>query len=304
MWNVKGVTMLRRKDPSRSIEDKVVSVVSTVLITIYAAVCLFPFLYVVFVSFMPYQEYLEEPLRIIPHQFVLTSYTEILDYGLIKSGYVVSILVTLLGTLLSVTLLVISAYPLSKPNLKGQKLVFSLIMFTMFFNGGMIPNYILIRDLGMRNTIWSLFVPNAMNVFNLILMKNFISITIPSSLEEAARIDGANDLRILGSVIVPLLKPAIATMIVFISVGLWNNYFQALMYISDRKLWPLTLVLREIVMEDNSPALAKAAAALDRSHPHTLRMAAIIITTLPIMVVYPFMQKYFVKGIMLGSVKG
>jgi len=293
--------MTRIKYTSKS--DLAVPIVSTSFITLFAIVCLFPFIYVFFVSFMPYKEFLENPLRIVPHHFVLDSYKQILDYGLIKSGYMVSLFVTIVGTLLSVFLLVISAFPLSKSDLKGQKFVFSLIIFTMFFSGGLIPNYILVRELHLSNTIWAMILPGCISAFNLLLMKNFIALSVPISLEEAAKIDGANDLQVLFQIVAPLLKPAIATMIVFISVGLWNNYFTALMYVSNRELWPLTLVLRELVMEDNSPALAKAAVGLNRTHPHTMRMAAIVITTLPIVVVYPFMQKHFVKGMVLGAVK-
>lgn len=136
-------------------------------------------------------------------------------------------------------------------------------------------------------------------------MKNFISTSVPEALEEAARIDGANDLKTLFLVVVPLLKPAIATMVVFCSVGYWNNYFSAMMYISDRKLWPLTLVLRELVVEDTSSVspVTQMLTSANRSHPFTLKMAAIVITVIPILIVYPFMQRYFVKGVSLGSVK-
>jgi putative aldouronate transport system permease protein len=277
-----------------------------VLVTVFAICCVFPFIYVFFVSFMSYEEYLQNPLGIFPHHFDLTAYKQILDYSLIRSSYGVSISVTLIGTVLSVFLLVISAYPLTKKDLGGRKVVMGMILFTMFFNGGMIPNYILIRTLGINNSLAAMILPGCISAFNLILMKNFILTTVPDSLEEAARVDGANDLRILFSIIVPLLTPAIATMTIFSAVGYWNNYFNSMLYISSRKLWPLTLVLRELVVEDTS-AVSPITAMLtsqSRSHPFTLKMAAIVITILPILVVYPFMQRYFVKGISLGSVKG
>jgi putative aldouronate transport system permease protein len=277
-----------------------------VLVTVFAVCCVFPFIYVFFVSFMSYEEYLQNPLGIIPHSFDLTAYKQILDYSLIRSSYGVSISVTLIGTALSVFLLVISAYPLTKKDLGGRNVVMGMILFTMFFNGGMIPNYILVRTLGINNTLAAMILPGCISAFNLILMKNFILTAVPDSLEEAARVDGANDLRILFSVVVPLLIPAIATMTIFSAVGYWNNYFNSMLYISSRKLWPLTLVLRELVVEDTS-AVSPITAMLtsqSRSHPFTLKMAAIVITILPILVVYPFMQRYFVKGISLGSVKG
>lgn len=282
-----------------------VEVVSIIVVTAFALCCLLPFVYVFFVSFMPYTEYLENPLKIIPNHIDFTAYEQILDYGLMKSGYLVTLFITIAGTALSLLLLVITAYPLSKKNLKGHKIFMGMILFTMFFNGGMITNYLLMRNLNLLNTVWALILPGSLSVFNLILMKNFIVTTIPDSLEEAARIDGANDLQILVRVIIPLLKPAIATMTVFCAVGYWNNYFSAVLYISDRKLWPLTLVLRELVVEDTSAVspVTQMLTSASRSHPFTLKMAAIVITVLPILVVYPFMQKYFVKGVALGSVK-
>lgn len=289
----------------KTVGDVSIEAISLVTVTLVALCCFLPFMYVFFVSFMPYAEYIEDPTRIIPHQFDITAYKQILDYQLIHTGYQVTSFITIVGTLLSVFLLVISAYPLSKKDLKGRRLILGMIMFTMFFNGGMIPNYLLIRDLQLTNTVWSLILPSCISAFNLILMKNFIYTSVPDSLEEAAKIDGANDLVILWRIILPLLTPAIATMVVFCAVGYWNNYFTAMIYVSDRKLWPLTLVLREIVVEDTSSVspVTQMLNSASRSHIFTLKMAAIVVTILPILVLYPFMQKYFVTGISLGSVK-
>ena len=285
--------------------DYVIEGISVVLVFLFAVCCLLPFLYVFFMSFMTYEEYLAYPLRVIPSQFSLNAYSDILGLDLIHTGYRVTVTVTIAGTLLSVFLLVISAYPLSKRELKGSKLVMGMVLFTMFFNGGLLPNYILIRNLSLHNTLGALILPECISAFNLILMRNFIKSSIPPSLEEAATVDGANDLRVLFSVVVPLLKPAIATMTIFCAVGYWNNYFLSMMYISDRKMWPLILVLRELVVQ-NTDAVAPVQAMITNqanSHPFTLKMAAIIIVILPILLVYPFMQRYFVKGISLGSIK-
>ncbi len=283
----------------------VVELISIVVVTLFALCCVLPFVYVFFVSFMPYTEYLENPLKIIPSVFDLTAYKQLLDYDLIKTGYGVTLFITIVGTALSVFLLVITAYPLSKTRLRGHKFFMGMILFTMFFNGGMISSYILVRGIGLQNTLGALILPGCISGFNLILMRNFIKTSVPEALEEAARIDGANDLKILSSIVVPLLKPAIATMVVFCSVGYWNNYFSAMLYVSDRKLWPLTLVLRELVVEDTSAVspVTQMLTSANRTHPFTLKMAAIVVTVLPILVVYPFMQRYFVKGVSLGSVK-
>lgn len=255
---------------------------------------------------MTYEEYLAHPTRLIPRDFSFNAYRQIWGYALIRSGYRVTLTITFLGTLMSVFLLVISAYPLSKSHLKGSGVVMMFVLFTMFFNGGLIPNFILIRNLGIHDTLWALMLPGMISAFHLILMINFMRITISESLEEAAKVDGANDLRILFQIIVPLLKPAIATMIIFSAVHYWNSYFNAMMFITTRSNWPLTLVLRELVVEDTGVAnpVAQMLTAEARSHPFTLRMSAVIITILPILAVYPFMQKHFVKGLALGSVKG
>ena len=302
---VPAVPRRTRNRVLRSGSDYVLEALCILLVTLFALCCLFPFIYVFFVSFTSYEEYLAKPLQIIPTRFVLTAYQQILDYALIRSAYGVSATITIVGTALSVFMLVISAYPLSKKNLAGRKFVMSMILFTMFFNGGMIPNYILIRNLRLFNTIGALILPGCVSAFNLILMKNFILVSVPESLEEAAKVDGANDLYILFRVVVPLIVPAIATMVIFSTVGYWNSYYSAMMYVSSRKLWPLTLVLRELVIEDTNSVspVTQMLTNQNRSHPFTLKMAAIIITILPILVVYPFMQQYFVKGISLGSVK-
>jgi len=290
----------------RSFDDYSIEGFSMLLVGIFAIICLTPFLYVFFVSFMTYEEYLANPLRIFPRNISFNAYRQIWGYALFRSGYRVTLTITFLGTALSVFLLIITAYPLSKSHLKGTGTVMTFILFTMFFNGGIIPNFILIRNLRLHNTLGALILPGVLSAFLLILMINFMRTTISESLEEAAKVDGANDLRILFTIIVPLLKPAIATMIIFSAVHYWNSYFSAMMFISDRNLWPLTLVLRELVVEDTSMVnpVTQMLTAEARSHPFTLRMAAVVITILPILAVYPFMQKYFVKGLALGSVKG
>ena len=285
--------------------DYIFEAFCTVLVALFAICCLAPFVYVFFTYFMTYEEYLQNPLHIIPREFSLKAYKEILDYELIHTGAGVSFTITTVGTVLSLFLLIITAYPLSKKRLRGRNIIMSMIIFTMFFNGGLIPNYVLIRSLHLQNTIWAMILPGCISAFNLILMKNFIQSGVPDSLIEAATMDGASEPRILLSVVLPLMKPAIATMTIFHAVGYWNSYFSAMMYVTDRKLWPLTLVLRELVIENTdsvSPVTAMLTAQA-RSHPFTLKMAAIIIVITPILIVYPFMQQYFVKGISLGSVK-
>lgn len=298
--------MQKAKRVKRTGDDHAVSAVSYIVITFFALLCLFPFIYIIGTSFMSYSEYLQAPMRVFPQKISLSAYEEIFGMKLIYTGYANTIFITVVGTTLSILLLVLSAYPLSRKFLKGRGVVLAMVTFTMFFGGGMIPNYILIRSLGMNNTLWALIVPGAISAFNLILMKNFILGTIPPALEEAALVDGASPVKILLSIIIPLSKPAIATFIVFLSVGYWNNYFSAVIYCTKRSVWPLMVVLREIVIDQSAGLTANTAAvisSMQKAHSFTLKMATIVVTTLPILIVYPFLQKFFIAGLFIGSVK-
>lgn len=275
-----------------------------VMVTAFAVICFYPLLYVFAISVTPYTEYLENPLRLIPSTLDLSAYVKLLHLPLIYSGYRVTIFNTVTGTLLNIILLCITAYPLSKKDLKGRNIILALITFTMFFNGGLIPNFYIIRSLHLYDTIWALILPGCLGAYNLILMKNFIS-NIPASLEESAYIDGANEFQVLWKIIVPLSKPAIATFVIFHVVSQWNSYFNAIIYTSKRSLWPLMLVLREMVVDDGM-ALVNQSTAVGSSlvNTYTLKMATIIVCVLPILCIYPFMQRYFTKGLLVGSVKG
>ncbi|MGN6710637.1 carbohydrate ABC transporter permease [Anaerocolumna jejuensis] len=274
-----------------------------VTVTVFALICLYPILYVFAISITPYAEYLENPLKLIPGKLDLSAYYKLLHLPLIYSGYRVTIFITIAGTLLNIILLCITAYPLSKKDLKGRNVILALITFTMFFNGGLIPNFYIIRSLHLYDTIWALILPGCLGAYNLILMKNFIS-GIPASLEESAYIDGANEFQVLWRIIVPLSKPAIATFVIFHVVSQWNSYFNAIIYTSKRSLWPLMLVLREMVVDDGMALANQSTAADSLTNPYTLKMATIIVCVLPILCIYPFMQRYFTKGLLVGSVKG
>lgn len=293
--------LLRRQKP----DDIAVSLVSYAIMIVFAGICVFPFIYVATYSLTPYSEYLAHPMRIIPAKIDISAYLKVFEIELIYSGYYVTLFVTIIGTALNVFLLLISAYPLSKRDLKGRNIILALIVFTMFFSGGMIPRFYVVRTLGLLNSPWSLIIPNAISAFNLILMKSFIE-AIPESLEESAVMDGANEFVVLVKILLPLSMPAVATFTIFHAVGHWNEYFDAIIYITKRKIWPLMLVLRELVVEQEIDVgrSAELAASEKSANPFTMKMAAIMIATLPIIVVYPFLQRYFMKGILLGSIKG
>jgi ABC-type glycerol-3-phosphate transport system permease component len=282
-------------------DDISINLISYTLIGAFSILCLLPFLYVFTYSITPYTDFIKNPMNFLPRNIQFDAYKSILGYKLIASGYKNTLFITIVGTALNLLLLLMTAYPLSKKNLKGSKFVFLLFIFTMFFNGGMIPNYYLMRELNLINRIWSLILPGVLGAYNLILMINFIR-EIPDSLEEAAIIDGASDIKVLFSIILPLCIPAVVTLGLFHAVGAWNSYFSAILYINKRTGWPLQLILRELIMQSGLNEVQNANDDVSRI-PFTLQMAAIMVTTLPIMCVYPFLQKYFMKGLLLGGVK-
>ncbi|MGO4546388.1 carbohydrate ABC transporter permease [Paenibacillus sp. 2TAB23] len=287
----------------RSRGDKLFDIINYACLTLFALACLFPFFYVAAFSVTPYNEYLANPLKLIPSKLEFSAYTQIFKMDQLWIGYRNTIIITVLGVCINIFLMIITAYPLSKRDLKGRSFALVLITFTMFFNGGLIPNFYLIKSLDLYNTLWSLVLPNALGAYNLLLMKNFIG-NIPPSLEESASIDGANELRILFRIIVPLSKPAIATFVIFHAVTQWNTFFNAIIYTSKRDLWPLMLIVRDMVVDSGGVAKDVMDAGTSGVTEFTIKMAIIIFSTLPIIMVYPFMQKYFMKGILVGSIKG
>ncbi|MBB6635234.1 carbohydrate ABC transporter permease [Cohnella thailandensis] len=287
----------------RSFKDKLFDSLNYTVITIFALVCLFPFLYVAAFSVTSYTEYLQHPLKLIPYKLEFGAYKQIFEMPVLWTGYRNTIIITVAGVALNIFLMLITAYPLSKPDLKGRNVILLMITFTMFFNGGLIPNFYLIRSLDLYNTLWSLILPGALGAYNLILMKSFIQ-NIPSSLEESAQIDGANEVTILARIIIPLSKPAIATFVIFHAVTQWNTFFNAIIYTSKRDLWPLMLIVRDLVVDGGGVARDVMDAANSGVTEFTIKMAIIIFSTLPILLIFPFMQKYFMKGMLIGSIKG
>lgn len=274
---------------------------------LFTLICFLPFLYVFTYSITPYAEYLKQPMNFLPREINFEAYIAVFQYKLIRTGFYNTFFITIVGTIMHLFLLVCTAYPMTKDYLKGRNFLMTLFIITMFFGGGMIPNYYLIRKLHMINTLWSLIIPGVLSTYSLILMKNFIN-EIPDSLEEAAVIDGANEIKVLTHIILPLSVPALATLALFYAVGQWNSFFSATIYVTKRTLWPLQLVLRELVVENNNSMneVQRSMSAEEQGAvlPFTIRMATIMASMLPIMCVYPFLQKYFMKGLFLGSVKG
>ncbi len=290
----------KKKGVRKTADEYVIGGFSYLIVGVFALLCFVPILLVVIYSFTPYDLYLKNHFDFFPSRLTLDAYRMVTNYRYIWTGYGNTLYITFFGSILSLIVLVLTGYPLSKKDLKGRNVYMTLWIITMFFSGGMIPNYFLIRTLGLLNNPWSLILPGLVSCYNLILMKNYIQ-GLPGSLEEAALIDGANDLVVLVRIVLPLSAPILATLGLFTAVGYWNSYFNAIMYMTKRANWPLQLVLRELLFES---AVNEMTAMDERvSTPFLLKMASIVVATVPIMCIYPFLQKYFMTGLALGGVK-
>lgn len=269
---------------------------------IVAIVCVLPFVYVLAVSFASPAEVAKGGLILWPKEWSLVSYQYIFSSDTLPRSLLVSIYITVVGTLINLAFTSLMAYPLSKPHLRGRNPILLGVLITMLFSGGMIPTYFVVNGLNLTNTLWSLMIPNAISAFNLIVLKNFFQ-QIPDGLEDSAKIDGCNDLGVLIRIVLPLSLPAMATFGLFYAVAHWNTFFNAILYINDNEKWPIQVLLREIVILAQSRVGDSSFDEMD-VQPLTIRMAVIVFATVPILLVYPFLQKHFAKGVMLGSVKG
>ena len=280
--------------------DRVYTFIIGAMLVVVSLITLYPFWYVLVASLSSGKAVAEGSVYFYPLQMTIDAYKELIVKPEVWSGYWNSIFITVVGTIISMFITICGAYPLSKPYFKGRKLLNFLVVFTMWFQAGMIPTYLNLVDLGLRNT-WGVVVGFAINTFNVILMINFFK-GVPSALEEAATIDGATDLQVLTHVFLPLSKPAIATISLFYGVSRWNGYFWSMILIRDEKRYPLNVWLKSWIVENNmvteSGSMLTATYSAD-----TFIYATIIIAVVPIMIIYPFIQKYFVQGVMVGAVK-
>ncbi|NLY18258.1 MAG: carbohydrate ABC transporter permease [Clostridiaceae bacterium] len=283
--------------------EKAFDIVNYTILSILGIICLYPIINVFAISFSSYPAYVRHPLMIFPREIELTSYERIFTNPLLISSYKNTVFVTIVGTLNSLLLTVMTAYPLAKSKVRGSRGIMLYIIFTMFFNGGIIPTYMVVKTLNLLDTLWALILPTAMSTYNFIIVRNFLE-TIPDSIEESAKIDGAGHIRILFELVIPLSKPVLATIALFYAVANWNRFFESYMYITQRSKWTLTLLLREIVSDNADIMNVTDPTAADTVFPKTMQCATIVATTLPILFSYPFLQRYFIKGIMLGAVKG
>ncbi|WP_456289170.1 carbohydrate ABC transporter permease [Paenibacillus sp. AK002] len=272
---------------------------------IIIVIVLYPLLFIVSASFSDPARVLNGEVWLLPKGVTLDAYENILHNDKIWTGYRNTILYTTVGTAINIIMTILAAYPLSRPDLPGRNGIMVLITLTMFFNGGLIPTYLLVKDLGMVNTMWALIIPGAIATYNLIVMRTYFQSSIPWELQEAAHIDGCSNWRLLCSIILPLSKPILAVMVLFYAVGHWNSFFNALIYIRNEDLHPLQLVLREILLISQSDAV-DGSVGLEESIllAESIKYAVIIVSSLPVLLMYPLVQRHFVKGVMIGSIKG
>ncbi|MCM0649351.1 carbohydrate ABC transporter permease [Clostridium swellfunianum] len=279
----------------------IADVIIYLILGLAAIIILLPLWRIIVISFSSQEVYLTDPYHLIPKSFSLTEYKRALgSIGGIAKALLRSVQITALGTTISMLLTSCGAYALSKKNLPGRAIIFRLLVFTMFFSGGLVPFYVLVRNLKLIDTIWALVLPTAISTYNLIIMKNYFA-GIPESLEEAAKIDGYNDIQILFKIVIPISMPVFAAVSLFYGVALWNDYFSATLFINSNKMFPLQVLLRQMIIQDL--VTAEVGVMTSGSNMEQFKMACIIIGMIPVLLIYPFVQKYFTKGIMMGAVK-
>lgn len=286
--------------------EQIFSGLNIIVLLFFSLAMLLPFLHVIAKSFSSETAVLSGHVGLLPVGFQTGTYRYVLENSQFYRSFAVSVQVTVIGTLISMLLTVTSAYPLSKTHLRGRPFLLVFYVFTMLFHGGIIPNYLLYRTLGITNTIWALIAPMGLVVFNMLIVKSFME-GLPESVEESARMDGASYARILVAIVIPMSLPVIATISLFYAVAYWNNFFFALIYITKPSLKPLQLFLYELITESRMDVQMLQEISAERAMNLTteaILSATIVVATVPILLVYPFLQRYFVKGVVIGSVKG
>lgn len=286
-------------------QDVIFELIINVLIVIIILIVLYPLIFVVSASLSNPMKIMQGEVWLLPKEFTLSSYEKVFRDPSILTGYRNTILYTVVGTAINLVMTIMGAYPLSRKDLYGRGLITAIFTFTMFFSGGLIPTYLLIKNLGMLNTFWVMVIPNAVAMYNMIIMRTFFQNTIPVELLEAASIDGCSNLRFLLKIVLPLSTPIIAVMVLFYGVGHWNAFFNALIYLTDEKKYPLQLILREILLQSQVQEMTDMENYQEQlMQAEGIKYAVIIVSSLPVLMLYPFLQRYFVKGVMIGAIKG
>lgn len=293
--------MAREKYRFNTPAGRVFDVFNIALMAGIGIIALVPFVFVLAGSFATEAELATRSFFLWPETFSLRAYEAIFTSPAFLRAMITTVAVTAIGTVVQLMLTASMAYPLSKANLPGGRLMLSLIVFTMVFSGGMIPTFLVVKDLGLLDNYWALVLPMAINPFSLIIIKNFFQ-QLPGELEESAKIDGANELQTLWSIILPLSKPVLATFALFYAVGIWNDFMSPLLYLNDSSMWTLQMFLRQVTVATDLSVVEQDPTQLPPAQG--IKFAVIIVATLPIVLFYPFLQKHFAKGMLIGSVKG
>lgn len=288
-----------------SLGDKIFLITVYILLSLLLIVVLYPLIYVISSSFSSPAAVTSGKVWLWPVELSLKGYSTLIHNEKVTIGYANSLFYTGVGTIISVVLTIMIAYPLSRKTFFGKNVLMMLITFTMLFSGGLIPTYLVVKQMGLIDTRWALLIPNAIWVWQVIITRSFFQTAIPDELFDASEIDGCSDFRFLRSVVVPLSKPIIAVLILIYAVGQWNAYFDALIYLKSASLFPLQLILRSIIILNNSSNATDALKQVERQQlAEALKYSLIVVTTLPVLIIYPFVQRFFVQGMLVGSVKG
>lgn len=287
--------------------DRLFDIINYFLLAVVLIVVLYPLIFVAVASISNPAAVVNGEVWLLPKEITFTGYEKLFANKEILKGYMNTILYTVVGTMVNVVMTILAAYPLSRKDFRGRNIFTALFVFTMFFSGGLIPTYLIVKDLGMTNTMWALIIPNAVAVWNIIIMRTFFQQSIPFEIQESAQIDGCGNFKILLKIILPLSMPILAVMTLFYSVAHWNSFFSALIYLSERDKYPLQLFLREILIQSNMQDMiqtSEESLAKTIMEAESIKYALVIVANLPILMLYPFLQRYFVKGMVIGAIKG
>ncbi|WP_257208674.1 carbohydrate ABC transporter permease [Bacillus sp. AFS031507] len=303
-----SILALKNKRMTRkSKEDKVFDIINFFLVAIILLLVVYPLYFIVIASISDPNMIYEGKVWLLPKELTLEGYQRIFGDSKIWLGYKNSIMYTVVGTIVNVSFTLMAAYALSRKDLYGRNVIMFLFLMTMFFSGGLIPTYLVVKNLGLLNTMWALILPKAVAVWNVIVAKTFFESSIPGELLEAAKIDGCSDAKFFWKIVLPLSKPIVAVMVLFYAVGHWNSYFDALIYLNNENLYPLQLILRNILIQNQASTMMISdldSLAAKQRVSELIKYGVIIVASIPLLIVYPFVQKYFVKGVMIGGIKG
>lgn len=280
-------------------------IVLTLILLLLVAIFIYPLWYILVAAFSDPLDVVKDPLMMVPKQITLYNFNMLLSSSTVWLGYRNTLMYVALGTCINVALTILTGYALAQPELPARRQFNFMIVLTLFFSGGMIPEYLLVKNLGMLNTVWAIVLPGAIATYNLMITRTYLIQQIPRDLTEAAEVDGSGEYRTFFTIILPLSKPIIAVIALFYASGHWNSFFSALIYLQNRELYPLQLFLREMLIQDQTLGMMETeSSSLVALYTITLKYAVMTVSILPLLIVFPFVQKFFVKGVMIGAIKG